>query len=57
MPEVDHGSAAAKYFLTGSPAVRVGVLMLAGPNSPISNGESFRLEFQPRFEDIGNRMK
>ena len=33
MPEVDHRSAAAKYFLTRSLVVRTGLLVLAGPNS------------------------
>ena len=33
MPEADHGSAAAKYFLTCSLVVRTRLLVLAGPNS------------------------
>ena len=33
MPEADHGSAAAKYFLTRSLVVRTCLLVLAGPDS------------------------
>ena len=32
MPEVDHGSAVAKHFMTRTLAVRMGVLVLAGPH-------------------------
>ena len=44
MPEVDHGSAAAKYFLTGSLTVRMGILALAGRVSHFAANVSSRVD-------------